>query len=49
MNLIVELLLGLTGWDNAATFIETNTSSLLIVRDTGSGSSRFIHLKVSRL
>ncbi|MES2922878.1 MAG: LamG-like jellyroll fold domain-containing protein [Verrucomicrobiota bacterium] len=48
VNLIVETCSGLTDWNDADTFIETDTEDLLIVRDTGSGPSRFIRLKVSR-
>ena len=48
VNMTVETGSDLTGWSSATTFIETSTTNQLIVRDTGSGPRRFIHLKVTR-
>lgn len=38
----------LTDWSSTTTQIEIVTASQLIVRDTGTGPNRFIHLKVTR-
>jgi hypothetical protein len=41
-------LAGPGSWSSANTFIEEETPSLLVVRDTLSGPQRFIRLRVTR-
>lgn len=48
VNLLVETCDDLTGWTHLDTIVESDTPGELIVRDTGSGPSRYIRLKVSR-
>ncbi|MCU0748937.1 MAG: cadherin-like domain-containing protein [Akkermansiaceae bacterium] len=48
VSLLVETCADLSGWTHLHTFVESNTPGQLIVRDTGTGPSRYIRLKVSR-